>query len=136
MKFGLLVYVPIPVDVAAEAGEATVRIDIRRFERVVANLVDNANRHGNGATAIRIDRAGSTVRIHVDDAGPGVPESERNQVFERFSRGANGRHLAGAGLGLALVREHLRLMDATVVVSDSPDGGARFTVLLPETVAP
>ena len=74
------------------------------------------------------------VRIHVDDAGPGVVEGERNQIFERFARGANGRHLAGAGLGLALVREHLRLMDASVVALESPEGGARFSVLLPEVV--
>lgn len=121
----------LPVLMTDEARAARVSVDPRRFERVIDNLVGNAKHHGRGATAIRVDREDDVICVHIDDAGPGVPPGERDRIFERFSRGANGRHLAGAGLGLALVREHMRLMHGAVDVADSPDGGARFTVMLP-----
>ncbi len=127
----------VPVEVATGATEARVSVDARRFERIVDNLIGNANRHAGGATCVRVIRDSSArrVRIHIDDAGPGVAPSERSRIFDRFARGAQGRHLAGAGLGLALVQEHVRLMRGTVCVSDSPDGGARFTFELPEADA-
>ena len=107
-------------------------MDARRFEHVMLNLIENANAHGQGATAVRAELVGRNVAIHVDDAGPGVLPAERVHIFEPFIRGPNGRHLPGAGLGLALVTEHMRLMSGSVSVSDSPDGGARFTLELPE----
>ncbi len=128
----------VPIDVAVGAAEARVIVDARRFERIIDNLIGNANRHAGGATCVRIIRDGTAhrVRIHIDDAGPGVAPNERSRIFDRFARGAQGRHLAGAGLGLALVKEHVRLMRGTICVSDSPDGGARFTFDLPEAEAP
>jgi two-component system sensor histidine kinase MtrB len=127
----------IPVDVASDARTTLVNVDARRFERVIDNLIGNAERHGGGATKVRVshDEAARRVHVHVDDAGPGVAPNERLRVFDRFARGAQGRHLAGAGLGLALVQEHVRLMRGTVWVTDSPEGGARFTVELPEADA-
>ncbi len=128
----------VPVDVAADAGGARVNVDARRFERVIDNLIGNAERHAGGATCVRVrrDAGNRRVHIHIDDAGPGVATTERSRIFDRFARGAQGRHLAGAGLGLALVQEHVRLMRGTVCVTESPDGGARFTVDLPEGDAP
>jgi two-component system, OmpR family, sensor histidine kinase MtrB len=120
------------LEVAKEVGARQVEVDARRFERVIANLVENANNHGGGVKAIRLQRVGEVVSVHVDDSGPGVPFSERERVFERFARGGHGRHLPGAGLGLALVTEHLRLMGGTVSITESPERGARFTVSLPE----
>ncbi len=120
------------LDVANDIGASQVEVDARRFERVIANLVENANNHGGGVKAIRLQRVGEVLSVHVDDAGPGVPFSERERVFERFARGGHGRHLPGAGLGLALVTEHLRLMGGTVSITESPERGARFTVSLPE----
>ena len=96
------------------------------------NLIENANAHGLGATVVRAELCSGMVAIHVDDAGPGVPMSEREHIFEPFIRGPSGRHLPGAGLGLALVTEHMRLMSGSITVSESPDGGARFTLELPE----
>ena len=124
----------VPIDVAVGATGARVEVDARRFERIIANLIGHANRHGGGATCVRVIRDGTAhrVRIHIDDAGPGVAPNERSRIFDRFARGASGRHLAGAGLGLALVKEHVRLMRGTVCGSESPDGGARFTFDLPE----
>ncbi len=127
----------IPIEMSMDARTVRVSVDARRFERVIDNLIGNADRHAGGATCVRVTRDGASrrVRIHIDDAGPGVAPNERSRIFDRFARGAQGRHLAGAGLGLALVQEHVRLMHGTVKVGDSPDGGARFTVELREAEA-
>lgn len=121
-----------PREVTPQSASAVVLVDARRFEHVMLNLIENANAHGLGATAVRAELVGGRVAIHVDDAGPGVTAAERQHIFEPFIRGANGRHLPGAGLGLALVTEHMRLMSGSVSVGESPEGGARFTLDLPE----
>jgi two-component system, OmpR family, sensor histidine kinase MtrB len=124
---------------AATRGDATVLGDKRRLERVVANLVENAAAYGGGATRVDVERANGSVRLVVDDQGPGVPPAERTKVFDRFFRGsASGRRGAGSGsgLGLALVAEHVRLHGGKVWVEDGPGGrGARFVVELPAAEA-
>lgn len=126
----------VPVKVDKRVQDARVRADKRRMVRVVGNLVENAEHYGGGATAVRVERGRGRVRIAVEDAGPGVPEAERSQVFERFFRGSeSGRRGAGggSGLGLALVAEHVNLMGGRVWVEPGPAGkGARFVVELPE----
>ena len=69
----------------------------------------------------------------VDDAGPGVPQSERTRIFDRFARGSGSSraHTEGAGLGLSLVTRHVHAMGGTVAITDSPAGGARFIIRLP-----
>lgn len=108
-----------------------VRTDPRRFERIVGNLVDNAERHGRGLTQILVERSPGEVRLVVDDAGPGVSQEFVPQIFEPFERG-DSTAPDGAGLGLAIVREQVRLLNGEVAVEDSPDGGARFVVTLPD----
>jgi len=113
-----------------------VAADKRRLERVIANLVENAANYGGGANRVQVERDGATLRISVEDEGPGVPPEERDAVFERFFRGsASGRRRSGgqgSGLGLALVAEHVRLHGGRVWVEDRPGGpGARFVVELP-----
>jgi signal transduction histidine kinase len=123
-----------PVEVASGVGDPLVRVDRRRFERVITNLVDNAHRYAGGAVALRIDVADNVVAFNVDDAGAGVPLEESERVFERFFRGqaAHDRGIArGTGLGLALVRDHVRAFGGTITVLRSPEGGARFQILLP-----
>jgi two-component system sensor histidine kinase MtrB len=112
-----------------------VSADRRRIDRVVANLVDNAERYGAGLTRFAVCRRGDRVRLEIDDAGPGVPVELREQIFERFARGNHaGRRGAqgGSGLGLAIVAEHVRRHGGQVWVEDRPGGGARFVVELPE----
>jgi signal transduction histidine kinase len=123
----------IPIDAEPDVGELSICADKRRLERVLSNLMDNADTHGQGLRAVGIVRDGDRVRLTVDDGGPGVPVAERARVFERFARalGSPGRQATGAGLGLALVARHVHAMRGTVDVSDSPAGGARFTVVLP-----
>ena len=124
-------YAAVPLDVE---GPIAVMGDKRWLDRVLVNLLDNAAHHGGGAVRVGVRRAGRVARIEVDDAGPGVAAGEREHVFERFARGAVGadrRRGRGAGLGLALVREHVRAHGGTVRVEDRPGGGARFVVDLP-----
>ncbi|MGI8792447.1 MAG: sensor histidine kinase [Acidimicrobiales bacterium] len=129
----------VPVKVTGKMKGTRVRADKRRMVRVVGNLVENAEYYGGGATAVKVERGRGVVRIAVEDQGPGVPEKEQEQVFERFFRGSeSGRRGAGggSGLGLALVSEHVNLMKGRVWVEPTPGGkGARFVVELPEVKA-
>jgi two-component system sensor histidine kinase MtrB len=116
----------------------TVVTDARRIERVMANLIDNATRHGHGVRQILVVAGDGRVRIHVDDGGPGVNPDEVERLFEPFARGSGvaERRIEGAGLGLAIVREQAEAIDGSVTVSTSPYGGARFTLDLPWEVTP
>lgn len=121
------------VVVTPAARDALVNTDKRRLERVVANLVDNAEGHGDGLTRVTVERESGEVTILVDDAGPGVAPEDRERIFDRFARGAGARTGGGgAGLGLSLVARHVQLLGGTVAACGSPDGGARFVVSLPE----
>jgi len=130
-----------PVTSTDRAERAVIRGDRRRLARVIANLIDNARAYGGGDLAITISDANlpdeplTHVQIGVEDHGPGVPVEERALIFERFARGATaGRRggSEGAGLGLALVDEHVRMHGGRVWVEDRPDGepGARFVIEL------
>ena len=125
--------VPI-VEVAPDVGTPFVSVDRRRFERVMTNLIDNAHRYAGNVIAIRVELIDQDLAVNVDDAGPGVAPEEQELIFQRFFRGraAHDRGIArGTGLGLALVRDHVRAFGGTINVLDSPDGGARFQILLP-----
>ncbi len=125
----------VPFVVEPGAGDVAVHADKRRLLRVVANLLDNADQHGEGVVQVRLGRTGDWAQITVEDAGPGVAEGERARVFERFYRGSGPASVrrGGSGLGLALVAEHVRVHGGSVEVSDRPGGGARFIVQLPVT---
>ena len=122
------------IDLQDGAAETVVRADKRRMERVLANLADNAERHGGGVVRVVVEREDGWAGFAVEDAGAGVPPEERERVFERFFRGrAAGMRGAGegSGLGLSLVREHVGLHGGRVWVEDREGGGARFVVRLP-----
>ena len=126
----------VPVELDAELAGVVVQADKRRIVRVIANLLDNAARYGGGATAVSLRQVDDGVQIAVEDRGKGVPEEDREVIFDRFSRGgAAGRRGSseGVGLGLALVAEHVNLHGGKVWVEDRADGdeGARFVVQLP-----
>jgi len=129
-----------PVHAEPEVEQLTIPVDKRRVERVLTNLLDNANKYAGGATRVSVEDHGETVWIAVEDAGPGVPPEDRDVVFDRFARGVGaGRREPdrGVGLGLSLVAEHTRLHGGRVWVEDRADGGpgARFVVELPTEIA-
>ncbi|MFC0433560.1 ATP-binding protein [Kutzneria buriramensis] len=97
---------------------------------VLNNLLNNAIRYARVQVRVTVLPAGATVRLLVDDDGPGVPIEHRSRLFDRFYRvdDDRARGTGGAGLGLALVAETVRRRGGTVRVTDSPDGGARFEV--------
>jgi signal transduction histidine kinase len=131
-----------PVQVSPRADAMVMQGDRRRLARVVANLIDNARLHGGGNATVYVTEADGDaeplghVWIAVEDEGPGVAPEERELIFERFARGGvAGRRSStdGAGLGLALVEEHVRLHGGRIWVEDRADGrsGARFVLELP-----
>jgi two-component system, OmpR family, sensor histidine kinase MtrB len=126
----------VPVDVGP-GGDQPISIDKRRFERIIANLLDNARNHGGGPTLVAINSVREDgerfVTIAVEDSGPGVAMSERTRIFERFARGTASRSRIGTGLGLALVSEHAASHGGRAWVEDRKGGGSRFVVSLPET---
>lgn len=127
------------LDASLVAGDRPIVVtDARRVERVLGNLVDNALRHGEGVRQVLVVDSGSRVRIHVDDAGPGVSPKDAERLFEPFARGDRAEELRveGAGLGLAIVRDQADAIGAEVTFSRSPFEGARFTLDLPARVAP
>jgi len=128
-------YRDLPVAVQSNRLREPLMLDKRRLERIVGNLIDNARLHGGGPVGIELSEYGGDLRVVVDDAGPGVPDGERNQIFERFSRGSGASQRPGSGLGLALVAEHAARLGGTVAVTDRPGGGARFTVAFPSGAA-
>ena len=113
-----------------------VRTDARRVERVLANLLDNASTHGRGVVGVVIEREAEHVLVHVDDAGPGLPEEGADQLFEPFSRGSSRASDDGAGLGLAIAREAATALGGQVLADRSSRGGARMTLRIPAEVAP
>jgi signal transduction histidine kinase len=121
---------PVTV-VEPDAAGLTLQADKRRLERVIANLVDNAEDHGGGCKDVTVSSGGLGVIVYVDDAGPGVPPDNRDRIFERFGRGATELDRQGIGLGLAIVASHVQWHGGTIRVEDRPGGGARFIVELP-----
>jgi signal transduction histidine kinase len=126
----------VPVELDSELAGVVVNADKRRIVRVIANLLDNAAKYGGGASSVSLRQVDGGVQIAVEDHGSGVPEEDRDLIFDRFSRGASaGRRGSseGVGLGLALVAEHVNLHGGRVWVEDRADGkqGARFVVELP-----
>ncbi|GAA3090954.1 signal transduction histidine kinase [Kribbella aluminosa] len=114
-----------------EAEGLTLQADKRRLERVVANLVENAEDHAGGCKGVGVRTGGLGVVITVDDAGPGIAVEERARIFERFGRGETSGRGRGVGLGLAIVARHVQWHHGTIRVTERPGGGARFVIELP-----
>ncbi|MCC6316314.1 MAG: HAMP domain-containing histidine kinase [Gemmatimonadaceae bacterium] len=115
--------------------EARVVGDPMLLQRLIVVLLDNAVRYtpDGGRVSVSVHREDERVRLTVEDSGIGIPHSERAKVFERFGRGAEARQRVphGSGLGLAIAANIVRRHDASIAISDSGLGGARFDVLFP-----
>ncbi|MGW8366314.1 sensor histidine kinase [Streptomyces wedmorensis] len=108
------------------------RLDPRRFDVVVANLVGNALRHGAAPVTVRLYAEGDRLVTEVADRGPGIHPDVLPHVFDRFYKADRARtRSAGSGLGLAITLENVRLHGGTVEAANHPAGGAVFTVRMP-----
>jgi signal transduction histidine kinase len=104
---------------------ATVRADRARLHQVLANLLDNAVRHGppGGTVSVLARRVGEQMEIDVRDEGPGIAAADRERVFDRFTRGERAVG-GGTGLGLAIARWAVDLHGGRIAVLDPPEPGA------------
>ena len=110
-----------------------VEVDRRYLHRAIQNLVGNACRYAESQVQVRFSVTQDTCRIDVDDDGPGIPEEQWERVFSAFSRldDSRTRKSGGYGLGLSIVRRIMYWHDGRALVSHSPLGGARFSLVWP-----
>jgi len=118
---------------ASGVGAARVQGDADALRRVFRNLGENAARHASSRVDIALADLGDDVVLTVDDDGPGIPESERERVVQRFVRldEARSRDDGGSGLGLSIVEEVVRAHGGSMSITQSTLGGARIQVMLP-----
>ncbi|HXK10801.1 MAG TPA: HAMP domain-containing sensor histidine kinase [Vicinamibacteria bacterium] len=129
---GLVAEEAARVEAAVEGEPAEIRGDPRLLRRLVRNLLENARRHAGGAgVEARVERTGDGARIRVADRGPGVPEAERERIFEPFYRPPGTAETgAGYGLGLALVRQIARAHGGDARCLPREGGGTVFEATL------
>jgi signal transduction histidine kinase len=109
----------------------SVRGNADTLARALRNLVENALAHTSPGTTVEISVTGRELRVM--DRGPGVPSTEREQIFQRFWR-RDRRRTGSAGLGLAIVKRIAEMHGATVSVSDRAGGGSVFSIRFPAPV--
>ncbi|CAL9579341.1 sensor histidine kinase [Streptomyces sp. enrichment culture] len=119
--------------VSVEAEPVEVTGSRGQLGRVLANLLDNAQRHARSAVTVSVRREGDRAVVGVADDGDGVPEADRERIFERFVRldAARSRDDGGAGLGLAIARDVAVRHGGTLTAGRGPAGGALFELRLP-----
>lgn len=126
-------YMRIGQKIHVTAGEDTeLELKPVSFRRMLHNLLDNALRYGKRAELSYV-RDGSKVRIFIDDAGKGIPESMREEVFRPFARLDTSRNskTGGVGLGLTIARDIVMAHGGQIELAESPQGGLRVVLLLP-----
>ena len=122
-------------DVIVNVAVSPAYLPQRALTRCAQNLLDNALKH-SGSAPVGIDfyQADSSYILEIADRGPGIPEAERNNVFQPFLRLDNSRSQLGSGLGLTIVLEICRVQDWTIDLVPRPGGGliARLNMPVPE----
>jgi two-component system phosphate regulon sensor histidine kinase PhoR len=123
----------ITIDVARDA--PYVDADPGKLHDILRNLVENAAIYTAPQSEIRLaaERRGAAVAIAVSDSGPGIPPNDLTRIFERFYRVDKSRSgPGGTGLGLSIVKHLVELHEGHVSAANRPEGGATFTVVLPD----
>ncbi len=119
--------------VKSELIPLTLNGDARLIRRMLRNLLDNARRHGGDIISVKMSATESESIIRVQDNGQGIPESERERIFEPFYRPAGSREKEGSyGLGLSLVRQIAAHHRGNVRCLSVPEGGTCFEVRIPK----
>lgn len=123
-----------------DAAAARARFDPMRIEQVLTNLIGNALKHGKPGGCIRVTSqllapAAATrcrfVEVAVSDDGPGIPERDRERIFEAYVRAGDGSRAGGLGLGLAICKRIVEAHGGTILMTEAPGGGSRFSFTLP-----
>jgi signal transduction histidine kinase len=126
---GVAIRTSVPDEVPFLGDEGLLR-------RMLLNLLQNAvtyTRRG-GAVSVDVSPNGRDLHIRVTDQGPGIPDSDRARIFDRFVQLDGARHGAGAGLGLPIARWIAEVHGGTLDVDESGPGGSTFRILLPLNV--
>ncbi len=111
-----------------------VYVDPDMWEQIILNVISNAFKYSKeGVIRVRVAQSGDQVHVAVSDTGVGIPEDQLDKIFNRFHRVENteGRSLEGTGIGLAMVKELVKLHRGTINVVSQPGKGSTFTISLP-----
>jgi signal transduction histidine kinase len=115
------------------AGNKTLaaRVERQDLDEMLGNLIENAAKYGGGSVFVTVEEAGNFVEMLIEDDGRGIPEAERERIFDRGARLDTGK--PGTGLGLAIVRDVAEIYDGSVALEESEDlGGLLVRLRLPK----
>ncbi|MGB5078080.1 MAG: sensor histidine kinase [Sphingorhabdus sp.] len=122
-------YSHVRLDMAGDK-QLAARVERQDLDEMLGNLIENAAKYGGGSVFVTVERAGSFVEMLVEDDGQGIPEAERERIFDRGARLDTGK--PGTGLGLAIVRDVAEIYEGTVSLEESEDlGGLLVRLRLP-----
>jgi two-component system sensor histidine kinase KdpD len=128
---------PVPVLVKLPANLPLVNIDGALVEQLFVNLLENALKYAPGSEVLlSADLRDDEVMVEVRDGGPGVPETLREHIFDKFYRSPGSQKDGGIGLGLAICRAIVRAHEGRIWVEEAPGGGAAFRFTLPVARGP
>ncbi|HZN13480.1 MAG TPA: ATP-binding protein [Acidimicrobiales bacterium] len=124
------VFRQVRVEIAIAPSLPLVDADHTQLEQVVANLLENAARHAPPRSTVRVEirRKGDAVEVRIADEGTGVPDWERERIFEPFRRGDGSQ---SSGIGLAICRAVIEAHGGRIAVESTPGGGATFVFSIP-----
>ena len=130
------------LNIVCHATDAEVYVDVEMWERIILNLVSNAFKYSTkGEIGVSTIHSDGMIHVAVSDTGVGIPTDQLERIFERFHRieNAEGRSQEGTGIGLAMVRELVKIHSGTINVTSEVGKGSVFTVSIPvgkEHIAP
>jgi signal transduction histidine kinase len=113
---------------------ADVYVDVDQWERIILNLVSNAFKYSQeGSITVHVEQSGNNILVRISDTGVGIPEEQLNLIFDRFHRidSVQGRSQEGTGIGLAMVKELVRLHQGTITVTSRVGAGSTFQIAIP-----
>jgi signal transduction histidine kinase len=117
-----------PAKLVVEADPPALQADATLLARALANLIENAKKHGGGLETLRIERKNGHVVLSAEDHGEGFHDGEKERVFEPFFKRGDGGNL---GLGLALVKRIAEAHQGSAFAENRTEGGARVGIELP-----
>jgi len=124
-------YPHVRIDIDGDK-DAVASVERQDLDEMIGNLVENAAKYGGGSVFITVDSDTDFVELQIEDDGRGIPEKERQRIFDRGARLDSGK--PGTGLGLAIVRDVAEIYDGTVSLEESEDlGGLLVRLRLPKS---